>query len=162
MKKKVVDYVDLQIINILQKNANITNKELSERIGISPPPTLVRVQNLWKRKILSHYQAKVDPSFFKYNHTMIVIVSIHTSHKDLFISNVKKQKEVIYCANIKDKSIGTSLKYYLIFKTKSKDDFEECLHSLLKDAQGINVDYSEIEEIIKDEPLTYTSEDIFS
>ena len=35
MKKRDIDLKDLEILNILQNNAVITNRELAEKIGLS-------------------------------------------------------------------------------------------------------------------------------
>lgn len=49
MKKKQIDLLDIAILNILNEHAELNNKQLSEKIGLSESPTLVRVQNLWGR-----------------------------------------------------------------------------------------------------------------
>ena len=40
-----LDNTDKKILEILQKNSNITNAQLAKEIGLSPAPTLERVNN---------------------------------------------------------------------------------------------------------------------
>ena len=44
MKKKQIDVTDIEILNILTEHAELNNKELANKIGLSEGPTLVRVQ----------------------------------------------------------------------------------------------------------------------
>ena len=41
-----LDATDRKILEILQKNSNITNAQLAKEIGLSPAPTLERVNKL--------------------------------------------------------------------------------------------------------------------
>lgn len=160
MRKKVVDDIDLLIINILQKNANITNKDLAKKIGLTPPPTLTRVNNLWKRRILSHYQAKADPTFFKFHHKSTVIFTINPDTEAQFISNIQDQREVTYCAKLVHHKIASSYKYLAVIMVKSNEHFEECLNEITKKVNVQDVEISEIDKVVKDTPMEYTSEDI--
>ena len=57
-----LDSIDKKILNILQKNAKITNSKLSNEIGLSPAPTLERVRKLESNGIISGYHAKLNKS----------------------------------------------------------------------------------------------------
>ncbi len=161
MKKKVVDFIDLQIINTLQKDASLTNKELAEKIGMSAPPILIRVQNLWKRKIISSYQAKVAPSYFKYNHIVTATITVAKKQNKLFLNNLDDQREAVYCARLKSTKGNDNVQYLVILLTKSPDHYKECIESLLKNNRVSIVEHSEIEKVIKDQPLKYTADDLF-
>ena len=57
--------IDLKILNEVQKNARITNLELSEKVGLSPSPCLRRVKQLEEAGFIDAYvtrlnQQKVD------------------------------------------------------------------------------------------------------
>jgi DNA-binding Lrp family transcriptional regulator len=64
MRKKDIDRVDLEILNILQREGDITNVELSNRVGLTPPPTLKRVKALVSKKVLVGYKAEINLSYF--------------------------------------------------------------------------------------------------
>ncbi len=55
-----IDKIDLRILKILQEDGRITNLELSNKIGLSPAPTLERVRKLEKNKFINSYHAIVN------------------------------------------------------------------------------------------------------
>jgi len=55
-----VDKTDLKILKILQEDGRITNLELSNKIGLSPAPTLERVRKLERNKLINSYHAIVN------------------------------------------------------------------------------------------------------
>jgi Lrp/AsnC family leucine-responsive transcriptional regulator len=59
------DSVDRRILNILQKNNRLTNLELSEKAGLSPPTCLKRVRRLRQQKVILADVALLDPSLVK-------------------------------------------------------------------------------------------------
>ena len=95
MKKKQVDEIDLVIINYLQNNARLTNRALAKTIGLSPGPTLVRVQNLWKRRLLTFCRAQVNHAAFRFNLKAVLIVSVPDEGSNRFIGNMKSTREVM-------------------------------------------------------------------
>ena len=60
MRKKDIDEIDLQILMLLSEDASISNRSLAETVGLTPPPTLVRVAKLKSRGIISGYTAEVN------------------------------------------------------------------------------------------------------
>ena len=49
---KKLDNIDLQILTILYNDADITNKELAEQIGIAPSTCLERVKRLRHKRVI--------------------------------------------------------------------------------------------------------------
>lgn len=56
-----LDRIDDEILELLQKNARITNKELAAAIGLAPSSCLSRVQRLRAEGILGEAHARVAP-----------------------------------------------------------------------------------------------------
>lgn len=54
-----LDAIDLRILKELQTNGRITNVELSERAGITPPPCLRRVRALEQAGYIEGYNARL-------------------------------------------------------------------------------------------------------
>ena len=91
------------ILNILQKNAKITNAKLSKEIGLSPAPTLERVRKLEISGIISGYHAKLDNSKIGLNVSTYVMVSLKSHNKknlDLFIDKIKNVENIVECHHI--------------------------------------------------------------
>jgi DNA-binding Lrp family transcriptional regulator len=49
-RKIALDQFDYAILEILQKDATISNKKLAKQIGLSPPTTLVKVNQIKQEK----------------------------------------------------------------------------------------------------------------
>ena len=71
-----IDKIDLNIIKILQEDGRITNLNLSQKIGLSPAPTLERVRKLEKNGIIEGYHAKISERKMGLGITAIVQVSL--------------------------------------------------------------------------------------
>tara|TARA_B100000989_G_C19521600_1_gene464457 strand:+ start:1712 stop:2170 length:459 start_codon:yes stop_codon:yes gene_type:complete len=98
-----IDSIDRKILNILQKNAKITNAKLSKEIGLSPAPTLERVRKLEISGIISGYHAKLDNSKIGLNVSTYVMVSLKSHNKknlDLFIDKIKNVENIVECHHI--------------------------------------------------------------
>jgi Lrp/AsnC family leucine-responsive transcriptional regulator len=57
----MLDEIDIQILNILQENARITNADLARRIHMAPSGTLERVRKLEARGIIAGASIHLNP-----------------------------------------------------------------------------------------------------
>lgn len=58
----VLDNVDLQILNLMQSNARISNSDLAKEINMAPSAVLERVKKLEQKKVILQYHTSIDPS----------------------------------------------------------------------------------------------------
>jgi DNA-binding Lrp family transcriptional regulator len=70
------DTIDWKILRELQKDGRVTNVELAGRVGLSPPPTLRRVQALEEARYITGYRAQLDRERLGYEVEMIVLVGL--------------------------------------------------------------------------------------
>ncbi len=56
-----LDSTDLKILDLLQKNARITNREIAARIKLAASATLARVNRLERLGVIRGYHAELDP-----------------------------------------------------------------------------------------------------
>ena len=56
-----LDRTERAILEILQENARISNRALSERVGIAPSTCIERVRRLRARGVIRGFHADVDP-----------------------------------------------------------------------------------------------------
>lgn len=56
-----LDRTDHEILEILQSDGRISNKDLAEKIGVSPSTCLERVRRLRESGVLRGFHAEVDP-----------------------------------------------------------------------------------------------------
>jgi Lrp/AsnC family transcriptional regulator, leucine-responsive regulatory protein len=69
-----LDAIDRKILAILQRDNQITNLALAERVGLSPPPCLRRVRRLQELGIIEKDVALVDP--LKVGQSIIAFVGV--------------------------------------------------------------------------------------
>ena len=55
-----LDQIDFAILDALQNNSRVSNKELAAKVGLAPSSCLVRFRKLMKAKIIRGFYADVD------------------------------------------------------------------------------------------------------
>jgi Lrp/AsnC family leucine-responsive transcriptional regulator len=57
----MIDEIDLQILNILQQNARISNAEIARQVGMAPSAVLERIRKLETRGVIQGYEVRINP-----------------------------------------------------------------------------------------------------
>jgi DNA-binding Lrp family transcriptional regulator len=99
----MLDKNDLAILKLLQGNARITVKEISEKIHLSTTPVHERIKRLEQSGVIKQYVTLLD--YNKVNRSLMVIcyVSLKEHSKTAgvkFIKNINELQEVIECYSI--------------------------------------------------------------
>lgn len=104
MKSNVkLDATDKKILEILQANSNITNAQLAKEIGLSPAPTLERVNKLETSGVIRSYHAVIDPGSVGLGVSTFVMASLKGHNKeniDKFIQAIKRINEIVECHHV--------------------------------------------------------------
>ncbi|HRH50551.1 MAG TPA: Lrp/AsnC family transcriptional regulator [Panacibacter sp.] len=58
----LLDNVDLQILELMQSNARISNSDLAKEVNMAPSAVLERVKKLEQKKVILQYHTSIDPS----------------------------------------------------------------------------------------------------
>lgn len=69
-----LDSIDLQIVALLQEDGRISNADLAQRVGLTPPTVLRRVKLLEDRGYIKGYTAVLDPLRFGLTVTAFIFV----------------------------------------------------------------------------------------
>jgi Lrp/AsnC family leucine-responsive transcriptional regulator len=97
------DEIDLKIVRMLQEDGRITNLELSNKIGLSPGPTLERVKKLEKQKVIEGYHARINKKRAGLGVSVMIQVSLSRQIENV-ISRFKQKimtiPEVVECYQI--------------------------------------------------------------
>lgn len=56
-----LDSIDLQILDLLQRDGRMSNTDLAQHVGLTAPTVLRRVKLLEERGVIRGYAAQVDP-----------------------------------------------------------------------------------------------------
>ena len=70
------DTIDWKILRELQRDGRVTNVELANRVGLSPPPTLRRVQALEEVGYITGYRAQLDRDKLDYGVKLFAAVGL--------------------------------------------------------------------------------------
>jgi len=70
------DTIDWKILKELQREGRISNVELAGRVGLSPPPTLRRVQALEEAGLVTGYRARLAGEKLGYGAEVIALVGL--------------------------------------------------------------------------------------
>jgi Lrp/AsnC family leucine-responsive transcriptional regulator len=108
-----MDRYDRRILELLQKDARLSNLELAERIGLSPSPCLRRVRALEESGIICGYHASLDAQKLGLTLTALVYISMdrHTPERFAhFESKIRALPEVLECLLITGQDADYQLK----------------------------------------------------
>ena len=95
-----LDATDRRILSVLQKQARITNADLSEMINLSPSACHRRVQRLEEEGYIAAYVALLDPRRMGRPTTVFVEITLQSQAEDLldaFEREVAKVPDILEC-----------------------------------------------------------------
>ncbi|NUQ26701.1 MAG: Lrp/AsnC family transcriptional regulator [Saprospiraceae bacterium] len=100
---KPLDPTDLRILNLLQEDAHLTNKEIAAELGLTTTPVFERVKRLEDEGYIHKYVALVDRS--KLDYTLAAFCNVQLkeharSYLKQFEDEVRSLREVIECYHI--------------------------------------------------------------
>ena len=99
----VLDSKDLAILHLLQRNARITIKEISDQMHLSTTPVHERIKRMEANGVIKQYATLLDHTKVKKGLMVICYVSLKEHSKKAgvkFIETMQVLNEVIECYNI--------------------------------------------------------------
>ncbi|TAG30452.1 MAG: Lrp/AsnC family transcriptional regulator [Sphingobacteriia bacterium] len=99
----LLDQKDLAILKLLQLNARITVKEISDQVHLSTTPVHERIKRMEESGVIKQYATLLDPTKVKKGLMVICYVSLKQHDKTAggkFIKRMHELNEVIECYNI--------------------------------------------------------------
>jgi DNA-binding Lrp family transcriptional regulator len=93
-----MDELDAEIIQLLQSDARLSNRELARRIGVAPSTCLERVRALTRRGVIRGYHADVDLKALNRGVQALVAVQVRPLRRSVieaFKDSVGKLPEVM-------------------------------------------------------------------
>lgn len=99
-KVHTLDKVDRRLLNLLQKNNQLTTRALAEKVHISQPTCLRRIRDMRDAGIISADVAMIDPFALGYGMLAFLEVSL-TNQADEYMqefeARMNKEPEVMQC-----------------------------------------------------------------
>ncbi len=98
-----LDEKDLAILRLLQEDARMSVKGISEKVHLSPTPVHERLRRLEQRGVITQYVAMLDAAKLGRSLMVICYVSLRTHNKKagaIFIRHIMDMPEVLECLTI--------------------------------------------------------------
>lgn len=100
MSRATLDEASLRILDALQDNAELSNAELADIVGLSASPCWRRVAEMKERGVLRGAVTLVDPAALNLAINVFVHVSLKLQDKqslEIFTNAIKERPEVMEC-----------------------------------------------------------------
>ena len=101
--KVPLDQKDVAILKLLQHNARVTIKEISDKVNLSTTPVYERIKWMEEAGVIRHYATLVDPAKLNKHLMVIVYVSLKQHNKTAgskFVKAINEMTEVLECYSI--------------------------------------------------------------
>ena len=98
-----LDQKDLAILKLLQYNARITVKEISDKVNLSTTPVYERIKWMEETGVIKQYATLIDPAKLNKRLMVVVYVSLKQHNKiagSKFVKAINDMNEVLECYSI--------------------------------------------------------------
>ena len=127
----MINEIDNKILNIIQKDARITNAEIARQVGLAPSAVLERVRKLEERGVIRGYATEIDANEVGFGLTAFVAVRTHEccSETDKFLAEIPEVLEV--------HDVAGEDSYLLKVRVKNTEDLSRLLRERLKNVPNV-------------------------
>lgn len=118
-----LDDIDRQILDLLQRDARMTNAAIAAEVGLTAPSVFERVRKLEQRGVISGYTIKIDPAALDKPMTAFIrLTAAFDERYDAGIKAISDDPDVLECYSVAGEDC-------LILKTRcgSPSDLENLL-----------------------------------
>jgi DNA-binding Lrp family transcriptional regulator len=130
-----LDEKDRAILRLLQHNARITVKEISDKIHLSTTPVHERIKRMEEAGVIKQYATLVNHTRVKKGLMVICYVSLKQHNKSAgtkFIKMIQEMNEVVECYNI-----SGEFDFMLKVMAENMDDYYNFHVNKLSEAENI-------------------------
>jgi Lrp/AsnC family transcriptional regulator, leucine-responsive regulatory protein len=132
----MLDEVDKMLLNLLQSDATLTNKQLASELNLTVTPVYERVKKLKKSGVIRNIRAIIDPKMVGKPLTVFCEISVSNHKKenlDRFESAVLKLDEVVECYHVSGKH-----DYKLKIVQSNMESYRDFLVNKLAKIEGVS------------------------
>ena len=130
-----LDRIDSKLLNLVQKNNQISTRELADKLHISQPTCLRRLRDLRTKKIIKEDVSLVDPFDLGYGLIAFLDVSLGDqaeARMNEFETRMKRRREVLQCFLVSGES-----DFFLIVHVADMDGYYAFLREAISGAGNI-------------------------
>lgn len=121
-----LDRTDRAILRLLQTDASISNQALAEKVHLSPPACLRRVERLKKLGMISKVVALLSPEAMEMNMLVMIGIMLDRSTPQTFEDFEKAAQQVSGCMECH--VVTGEFDYVMLLRTRDNDSFNR-LHA---------------------------------
>ena len=92
-----IDKIDRKLIDLLQKNARYSLKQLAEQVFLSSPAVSSRLERMEREGYIAGYQADIDEEKLGYHITAFINLEMPPSQKPAFYPFIRECPNVMEC-----------------------------------------------------------------
>jgi Lrp/AsnC family leucine-responsive transcriptional regulator len=128
-----MDAIDLRILEILQRDARVTQQDIARRVRLSQPSVADRIRKLETRGVILGYCARVDPAHLGKDITAFIGVGIsHPKYFEQFGKKVTALPDILECHRV-----AGSDSYILKIRTENTKSLDRLLVEHLRTIPGV-------------------------
>src|SRR6476620_7335111 len=128
-----MDYIDLEILSLIQNDASVAHASVGERLGLTAPAVHARIKRLERDGVIRGYLTSIDP--VAVNQTLLAFVRVMNSasgkDEQAFESFVVEETNIIECHDI-----SGEVSYMLKIRTDSPASLRRLL-SRIREFPGV-------------------------
>lgn len=95
-----LDKTNWKILELLQRNARSSLKEIAKEVGLSSPTVAERIQKLEDAGIIQGYRAKINLEQIGYQMSVFISAKIRFGQMERFQSVIKAMPEITECHSL--------------------------------------------------------------
>ena len=130
-----LDRTDRAILRLLQTDASISNQALAEKVHLSPPACLRRVERLKKLGMISKVVALLSPEAMEMNMLVMIGIVLDRSTPQTFEDFEKAAQQVSGCMECH--VVTGEFDYMMLLRTRDNDSFNRLHASQLLYLPGV-------------------------
>lgn len=88
----MIDGKDIQILNLLQKNARIPNADIARKLKMAPSVVFERIKKLERKGVIKAYEARLDPQFL--NKSLLAFIAVRSDEQVGGIETAKQLAKI--------------------------------------------------------------------
>ena len=128
-----LDSIDYKLLDLLQRNARVTQLEMAAAVGLSQPAVAERMRKLEQEQLITGYTARVDSRKLGKDITAFIGVRIeHPKYNNRFAKEILALPDVLECHRITGPD-----SYLLQVVTEDTQSLDRLISDLLRHIPGV-------------------------
>ncbi|MEI5640869.1 MULTISPECIES: winged helix-turn-helix transcriptional regulator [unclassified Pseudoalteromonas] len=149
IKTRVLDRIDMAILDALQRNARISNVNLAKAVNLSPSPCLDRVKKLEAEGYIEGYTARLNAAKLGQHLVAHVEITLKSSTEevfDIFKQHILEIPNIVSCD-----MVAGGFDYLVKIRVQDMRQYREVLGSIIEiPGVATNHTYMVIEHVKED------------